>query len=72
MTETRPVAKPRVLALGFATGGLGLTLLLAIVIIFVADGWWRFLFILLPLAFAAFGVLDAYRAGKQPDERIRT
>jgi uncharacterized membrane protein len=69
MANTRPVARPRVLSIGFLTALFGLTLLLALAVIGRADGWWRFLLLVLPLVFAALTAAEVRRSARSPDEQ---
>ncbi|HET7648766.1 MAG TPA: hypothetical protein VFK17_09350 [Gaiellaceae bacterium] len=72
MAETHPVARLRVFSLGFLTGFFALTLLLALIVIALADGWWRFLLLVLPIVFAAAMIAEFRRSARSPDEQIRT
>jgi hypothetical protein len=72
MAETHPVARLRVFSLGFLTAFFALTLLLALIVIALAGGWWRFLLLVLPLAFGAALVAEFRRSAKSPDEQLRT
>jgi hypothetical protein len=71
MTQTQRVARPRVLSIGFLTAFFGLTLLLALMVIGRADGWWRFLLLVLPLAFGAAAAFEFRRSVEDPDEPVR-
>ena len=72
MAGTHPVARLRVFSLGFLVAFFALTLLLALVVIAVAAGWWRFLFLLLPIAFAAAGAVEFRRSTRSADEQQPT
>jgi hypothetical protein len=69
MSEPRPVARPRVFAVGVLVALFGLTLLLALALIGRAEAWWRFLLLVPPLAFGAAAVWEFRRSVKNPDER---
>jgi ABC-type polysaccharide/polyol phosphate export permease len=71
MAQPRPVARTRVLSIGFLTAFFGLTLLLALAVIGRWDNPWRFVLILVPLAFAALVVVEFRRSVKSPDELAR-
>lgn len=71
MTQPRPVARPRVLSIGFLTAFFGVTLLLALIVIARAHPWWRFLFLILPAAFAVLGIVELRRVMQSPDEAVR-
>lgn len=68
MTQPRPVARARVYSLGFLTALFGVTLLLALILIARVDGWWRFLFLILPAAFAVAGAVEFRIVVRSPDE----
>ena len=70
MAETHPVARTRVLSIGFLVGFFGLSLLLALLVIAVASGWWRFLLVILPAAFGAATVLEFRRSTRNADEQL--
>jgi hypothetical protein len=72
MAETHPVARLRVFSLGFLTAFFALTLLLALIVIALAGGWWRFLLLVLPLVFGAAVVAEFRRSAKSADEQLRT
>ncbi|HEY0415303.1 MAG TPA: hypothetical protein VGC78_02850 [Gaiellaceae bacterium] len=72
MASTRPVARPRVLSLGFLTAFFGLTLLLALAVIGRADSPWRFALLAPPVVFAALFVVEFRRSVRSPDEQVPT
>jgi hypothetical protein len=72
MAETHPVARARVLSIGFLVGFFGLSLLLALLVIAVADGWWRFLLLVVPVAFAVAAATELMRSAKDADEDLPT
>ena len=72
MAETHPVARLRVFSLGFLVAFFALTLLLALLVIAVASGWWRFLLVILPAAFGAAAVAEFRRSAKDADEQAPT
>jgi hypothetical protein len=72
MAQTHPVARPRVLSIGFLVGFFGLSLLLALLVIAVAHGWWRFLLLLAPIAFGAAMVVEFVRSTHGADEQLPT
>jgi hypothetical protein len=72
MAQTHPVARTRVLSIGFLVGFFGLSLLLALLVIAVADGWWRFLLLVVPAGFAVATVTELMRSAKNPDEDLPT
>jgi hypothetical protein len=70
MAETRTVARPRVLSIGFLTAFFGLSTLLALAVIMRTGAWWRFLLLAVPLAFAAAAVVEFRRSVASPDEPV--
>lgn len=72
MAETHPVARTRVLSIGFLVGFFGLSLLLALLVIAVASGWWRFLLLIAPLAFGVAMVVEFTRSARNADEQLPT
>jgi hypothetical protein len=70
VAQSRPVARSRVLSLGFLTALFGLSLVLAVVVIQLVDGWWRFLLLLVPAVFAGLFAVEARRSAKSPDEQV--
>ncbi|HET7137772.1 MAG TPA: hypothetical protein VFI04_05420 [Gaiellaceae bacterium] len=72
MAETHPVARLRVFSIGFLVGFFGLSLLLALLVIARAHGWWRFLLLLLPIAFGIAMAAEFVRSMKNADEQLPT
>jgi len=62
-------ARPRTFLVGIFTGLFGVSLLLALVVIGHADGWWRFLLLVVPAVFVALAGLQFRRSVEAPDER---
>jgi membrane protein implicated in regulation of membrane protease activity len=71
MAQPRPVARTRVLSIGFLTAFFGLTLLLALAVVARWDNPWRYVLVLIPLVFAALVGVEVRRSVKSPDELTR-
>jgi uncharacterized membrane protein len=61
-----------VLSIGFLVGFFGLSLLLALLVIAVASGWWRFLLLIVPAAFAVAMGVEFKRSTRKADEQLPT
>jgi hypothetical protein len=69
--ERARTARPAVFLTGFFWALTGLTLLLAVVVIYRTWGqWWSFLLLVLPLSFAVLAIASLRRAAEEPDEPV--
>ena len=71
MAQPRPVARRRVLSIGFLTGFFGLSLLLALTVIGRWDSPWRFALLVPPLVLATLVAIEFRRSVRSPDELVR-
>jgi hypothetical protein len=71
MAQPRPVARTRVLSIGFLTAFFGITLLLALAVIGRSGNPWRFALIVVPLLFAALVAVEVRRSMQSPDDLTR-